>query len=154
MRDPPPRSPRRRLLQHAINLFETQALRLRHAKIRKQQTETTGTTPDEKNLGSQIALVLVHDVGCDDGDDAIPEPIARRRERHAFGADGQGEELADDGPCGGAPGGCEREDIDAHKGDEDFISGVGVRGGGTDDGDDEFADEHEDGAVDEEGASA
>lgn len=154
MGNPLPRSLRRRLLQHPINLFQTQPPRLRHAEIRKQQTKAADTAPHEKHFRPQIALILIDDVGRDDRDDAVPEPVARRRERHALGADGEREEFPDHGPRGGAPGGCEGEDVDADKGDEDFGGGVGVGSGGADDGDGEFAEEHEDGAVDEEGASA
>ena len=154
MRDPSRRRPRRRLLHHPIYLLQAQPLGLGDAKVGEQQTQTTRAAPDEEDLRLQIALILVHHVGSNDTDNAVPEPITRRRERHALGADWQGEQLADDDPCGRAPGRGERENVDADEGDEDFACRARAGGGGADYADDEFADEHQQCAVDEKGAAA
>ena len=69
--------------------------------------------PDVEDLGAEVALVLVHHVGRDDGDDAIPEPVARRRERHAARAHRQRVQLADQHPRAGSPRAREEEDVDA-----------------------------------------
>lgn len=90
----------------------------------------------------------------DDGNDAVPQPVGGGRQTDTAGADLQGEDLADDDPGAGAPGGGEEEDVDADEGDHGG-DGLGVVGqDGADDGDDELADDHAEGAPDEDGAAA
>lgn len=149
MRLPPGRGPWRSLLQHTINLLERQALRLRDQEVRIDKGAGAETTPNEEDFGSQVPFVGADHVGSDDSDDAVPEPVGCGGESYTTGADGQGEDLADDDPCARAPGGGEEEDEDA---DEcDFrLDGVGVAAiCGADDGDEELADDHAQGAPQE-----
>lgn len=84
----------------------------------------------------------------------LTQPVGRRRQGHALGAHGQREDLADDDPGAGAPGGGEEEDVDADEGDHGLDGVVVVRADGADDGDDELADQHAEGAPDEQRPAA
>ncbi len=154
MRNPPGTSPRRSLLHHAIHLLQAQPFRLRYTKVRKEQTQTTCTAPNKEDLGPQIPLIGIHHIRRHHPNNTIPEPVTRRRERHALGSDREREQLADDDPGSGTPGGGKGEDVEADECNEDLACGAGARGGGADDGDDEFGDQHKEGTIDEEGAAA
>ena len=73
---------------------------------------------------------------------AIPEPVGSGREGDAAGADGQGENFADDNPGAWTPCRGEEEDVNADEGDFglDGRRVCPIRGSG--DGDDEFANDH------------
>lgn len=144
---------RAHLLHHAVDLFERQALGLRHKPVGKQGAGRAHAAPEEEDFISHVAGVLEHERD-DDGDDAVPEPIGSGREGDTFGADGQLEDLADDDPGGGSPGAGEEEDVDAHEHDEAVVGHFGVGLGGADAGDDEFAHHHAHGPVDEQRAAA
>jgi len=60
---------------------------------------------------------VADEVGGDDGNDAVPEPVGRGRETDTTGADGEGEDLADEDPRSGAPGHGEDGDVQANEGD-------------------------------------
>jgi hypothetical protein len=142
------------LLEHAIDLFEGQTLGLWDEEEGVDEGDGAEAAPDEEDLGAQIALVGADHVGGDDGDDAVPEPVGGGREGDAARANGQREDLADDDPGAGAPGRSEEEDEDA---DEcDFgLDGIGVVAiDRTGDGDDKLADDHSQGAPEEERAAA
>lgn len=145
---------RARLLEHAINLLQRQALRLGDEKVREENAERASRAPHEEDFRPEIALVRIHHVRGDVPDDEVPEPVGRSGQRDALCADGQWEDLPDDDPRGGTPGGGEEEDVEAGEDDEADTRGLGALVGGTHDGDDEFADKHADGAVDEERAAA
>ena len=59
----------RRLLQHAVDLLEREALGLGDQDVGVDEAHDAEGTPDEEDLGAEVALVLVHHVGSDDGDD-------------------------------------------------------------------------------------
>jgi hypothetical protein len=138
------------LLHHLVNLFERQALGLGNEEISEEDASSTCRTPDEEDLGTQVALVLVNHVGSDIADDKVPEPVGGGGKSNTLGTNRQREDLANDDPSGGTPGGSEEEDVDADEDDKDIASGAGARSCGTDDGDDEFAEKHTNSAPDEE----
>lgn len=78
---------RRRLLEHSIDLLQTQPFGLGHKEVRKEDAEGAGGAPDEEDFGLEIALVRVHHVRCDFADDKIPEPVGGCGQRDAFGTD-------------------------------------------------------------------
>ena len=101
----------------------------------------------------------------------VPEPVGGGGQGDAAGADGEGEDLADDDPRAGAPRGGEEEDVDGDEGDLGVDGGGVVRDGGgvgpgadgvglveadgdADDGDDELAAQHAEGAPDQQHAAA
>lgn len=84
----------------------------------------------------------------------VIEPVARRANRHAFGADGQGKDLGDENPRAGSPGSPKGADVDPHKDNGDpaghrvaspLVVELGVDNAGDDHGnphDDRTDDEH------------
>lgn len=91
-------------------------------------------------------------------DDGIPEPVRAGGDTDAARAYGQGEDLADDDPGGGAPGHGEEADVDADEGDHGRDGGrvVGLLSPLRDANGrhDELAHDHAHGAVDQQGAAA
>lgn len=79
---------------------------------------------------------------------AVPEPVGGGGETDTASTDGQREDLADDDPRAGTPGGGEEENVDADEGDHSGDGGVALVGGDTNDGDEELADNHTAGTVD------
>lgn len=140
----------RALLHHFVNLFERQALGLGNEEISEEDASGTSCTPNEEDLGTQVALILVNHVGSDVTDDKVPEPVGGGGKSNTLGTNGQREDLANDDPSSGTPGGSEEEDIDADEDNKDIASGAGARSCGTDDGNDEFTEEHTNSAPDEE----
>jgi hypothetical protein len=85
---------------------------------------------------------------------AVPEPVGGGGETDTTGADGDREDLADDDPGTGTPGGGEEEDVDADECDEG-AGGVGIVGKGSSNGtDDELADDHAESTPDKDSAAA
>ena len=71
MRDPFRTIPRRRLLQHAIDLFQRQPFRFRNEEIGVEEAADAEGAPDEEDFGAEVAFVSVDHVGgyyCDDLD--------------------------------------------------------------------------------------
>jgi hypothetical protein len=154
MRLPPSRGTGSSLLEHAIDLLERKTLGLGDEEVSVDESAGAKTTPDEEDLGTQVTLVGTDHVGSDDGDDAVPEPVGGGGEGNPTRADGEREDLADDDPSAGTPGGGEEEDEDTDECDLGF-HGVGIAAvDGTGDGDDELADDHSQGAPEEERAAA
>lgn len=84
----------------------------------------------------------------------IPQPVRSSRQTDTTSTDGERIDFADDDPGTGTPGAGKEEDIDADERNHGR-DGFGVVAiGHTDDGHDEFADEHACGSPDEERASA
>ena len=69
MRHPLGRVPRRRLLHHAVDLFERKPFGLGDEEVRVDEAGETEGAPDEENLGAQVAPVRVDHVGRYDCDD-------------------------------------------------------------------------------------
>src|SRR3569833_2767425 len=87
-------------------------------------------------LENKLGLYFARADGPIGGDLDIPEPVGSRRQTDTTRADRQGEDLANDDPGAGSPGGGEEEDEDGDEGDE------------------ELADQHAQGTPDEDGAAA
>ena len=88
---------------------------------------------------------------------AVPEPVGGGGETDTARADWEREDLADDDPGAGAPGGGEEGDIDAdecdHGLDGSLVVLVWGTSGDADDTDDELGDDHSGGADDENAAT-
>lgn len=128
----------------------------------EKEGQNAEAAPHEEDVGAELGgVVLVGDkVGCDDGDDAVPKPVGGGGETDTAGADGKGEDLADDDPGSGAPGGSEGRDVQADEGNHSPGSvGVGgvirsiAAGGSTDDTNDKLHDDHETGTPDKNGTA-
>lgn len=143
-----------RLLEHAVDLLKGETLGLRDEEVAVDEANGAEGAPDEEDLGAKVALVLADHVGSDDRDDAVPEPVGGGGETHSTGANGDGEDLADDDPGAGAPGGREEEDVDADEGDKGTSSVVVVWKSGSDCADDELTEYHAECTPDEEGTAA
>ena len=139
----------RGLGHHLVDLLERETLGLGDEEVGEEQAADTGGTPDEENLGTEIALTGVNHVGSDVTDNEVPEPVGGGGESDTLGTDREREDLADNDPSSGTPGGGETEDVDADEHDEDGGGGGGAGESGADDGDDELADQHERGTPDE-----
>jgi hypothetical protein len=85
---------------------------------------------------------------------AVPEPVGGRGEGNATGTDRQREDLANDHPGTRTPGGGEEKDVDADEGDHCADSLMVTTVGNTDDGDQKLADDHPQGAPDQQGTTA
>jgi hypothetical protein len=81
-------------------------------------------------------------------------PVGGSRQSDTLGADRQREDLANDNPRGWTPGRGKEEDVDAREDDQAGARGLGALSGSANDSDDELADEHTEGAVDQESATA
>lgn len=75
VRDPLCRVARRRLLEHAVDLLQTEALCLGDEEECEEHTGSTCGAPDEEDLGLEVALIWIHQVGRDEADDEVPEPV-------------------------------------------------------------------------------
>lgn len=149
MRHPPGRSPGVGLLEHTVDLFEGKPLCLGYEEVSVEEAHQAKGSPYPENLGAEVAVLGVDHVGRDDGDDAVPEPIASGGETDTAAADLQREDFANEDPGAWTPGGGEEEDVDADKGDHGGdAGGVGVVDG-ADDGDNVLADDHTGGTPDE-----
>jgi hypothetical protein len=89
-RSPASRLARSNLLQHLINLLKRQPLGLRNEEVSVDASAGAQSTPDEEDLGTEVALSLglADHVGGDGGDDCVPEPVAGGRETDTAGTDG------------------------------------------------------------------
>lgn len=85
---------------------------------------------------------------------AVPQPVASGRETDTTGTDGDGEDLANENPGTRAPGGSEEEDVDADEGNQGSGRVLVIREGGSDSTDNKLADDHSQGSVDHDGATA
>lgn len=162
------RGPGGGLLHHLVDLLERETLGLGDEEVGVDEGAGAETAPDEEDGRLEVAAFLADHVGSDDSDDGVPEPVGGGGETDTAGADGQGEDLADQDPGTRTPGGGEEEDEDGDEGDLG-VDGVDVVGNGvavgievglveadgdTDDGDDELADGHAEGTPEEDGAAA
>lgn len=159
------------LLHHLVDLLEGETLGLGDEEVRVDEGTGAEGTPDEEHGGLHVALVGVDHVGGDDGDDGVPEPVRGSGESDTTGSDGQREDLANDDPRTGSPGGGEEEDEDGDEGDlgvdgADVVSqhllAFWVRGvevslvetdGHAHTSDDELADKHTEGTNDQDCAA-
>ncbi|KFZ02513.1 hypothetical protein V500_00150 [Pseudogymnoascus sp. VKM F-4518 (FW-2643)] len=142
------------LLEHLVDLLQGEALGLGDEEVGEGEGDAAEGAPHEEDLGAEVGLALL---GTDETY-AVPEPVGGGGETDTARADGQREDLADDDPGAGAPGGGEEGDVDADEGDHglDGTLVVLARGasGDTDDTDDELRNDHAHGTDDENTATA
>lgn len=61
-----------RLGHHLVDLLKGKTLGLGHQEVGIDEAAAAQAAPDVKHLGTKVALVLVHHVGGNDGNDAVP----------------------------------------------------------------------------------
>lgn len=171
------------LLEHLVDLLEGEALGLGDEEVGEGEGGAAEGAPHEEDLGAEVGLSLLgtDEVWGDDTDDlerllvicfvflfsrimwdvktyAVPEPVGGGGETDTARADGQREDLADDDPGAGAPGGGKEGDVDADEGDHGLDGNLVVlawgASGDTDDTDNELRDDHAHGTDDENTATA
>ncbi|KAG7847878.1 hypothetical protein KL941_002057 [Ogataea angusta] len=142
------------LLQHLVDLLQSQALGFRNQHHGIQKTAATQRAPDEEHLGPQIALVAVNHVRGDDGNDTVPQPVGGGRQTDTSGSDWQWENLSDNNPGSRTPGRSKEEDVDADEGDHGTDGFLVVAVDGTGNGHDKLTHNHTCGTVDHERTTA
>lgn len=156
------------LLHHAVDLFQTQTLGLRNQEVGVDESASAETTPNEEDGGLEVALVGTNHVWGDDSDDGVPEPVGGGGETNTTGSDGEREDLTNENPGAGTPGGGEEENEDGDEGNlsvdgRDVVGnwvsigiwcGLVESDGNTDDGDEELADQHTKSSDDEKRSAA
>lgn len=129
-----------------IGLLEGETLELGHEEVGEGQGEGAQGAPQEEDLGAEVGLIGADEVGGDDGNDGVPEPVGGGGHTDTAGSDGQREDLADNDPGDGAPGGGEEGDVDADEGnhglDGRVVVGLNLSLSDTDGTDDELSDDH------------
>ena len=77
VRLPLARGARSRLFEHLIDLLEGETLGLRNEEIGEQEGNAAKTAPHEEDVGAEVSGVVTvgDEVGSDDTDDAVPEPV-------------------------------------------------------------------------------
>ena len=89
---------------------------------------------------------------------AVPEPIGRSRDTNSARSNWEGEDLSDDHPRTGTPGGSEEGDVEAdegnHGGNSSMIIFLRPAGGNTNDADNELHNDHSRASDDEDPAAA
>ena len=65
------------LAVHLVDLLEGQTLGLVDEEVDEGDAEEAGAEPDEEHLGLQVGVVraVVDEVGGDEGDDEVEEPL-------------------------------------------------------------------------------
>lgn len=151
-RSPTSRLARSNLLEHLVNLLKGQTLGLRDEEVSVDTSAGAESTPDEENLGTEVALTLclANHVRSDGGDDCVPEPVGCGRETNTTRTDWQREDLTNQDPSAGTPGRGEEGDGETDEGDLSLGGGLVCDGeGSTEDCSEELADEHAKGTPDE-----
>jgi len=119
------------LFHHLINLLKRQALGFGNQEIRVDEGGGAEATPNEENRRSEVALVGTNHVGCDDGDDSVPQPVGGSGETDTTSSDREREDLADDNPSSRTPGRGKEEDEDSDEGNLRVDCGNVVGNGST-----------------------
>lgn len=88
------------LLKHTVDLLQAQTLGLGDQDISVDEASRTERSPDEEDSRLQVSVSPTSSdhVWCDDGDNAVPEPVGCSGKSNTMGADGQGKNLADYDP--------------------------------------------------------
>jgi hypothetical protein len=154
-RFPAGRIARGNLLEHLVNLFQRKTLGFGHEEVGIDGRECAQRTPDEKDLGSKVALVLADHVRGDGSDDGVPQPVGSGRKTDSTRTDGKREDFANQHPSAGAPSRGEEGDGQADESDLSLGRGLVIdRGGGTEDCSEELANQHSNATPDEKRAAA
>ncbi|PNY27449.1 hypothetical protein TCAP_02624 [Tolypocladium capitatum] len=99
---------------HGVNLLKRAALALDDEKVHQPRRRKVAAREDVPVL----EVDRLGDEGREEGDEKVPDPVARRSQRHALGAVPRWEQLRLDGPDHGAPGRREAEDEERREDDE------------------------------------
>jgi len=143
-------------------LFESKTLGLGNKEVGIDEAAEAKSTPEEEDAGTKVGLTGTDQVGSDDRDNAVPQPVGSSGKSNTTGTDGKREDFSNKNPGTRTPGSGEEEDIDGNEsnlgidsrevvGDSVASSiemGLVETNGDTNDGNDELADEHTDGTVD------
>ena len=122
-------------------------------EVRVDQAAEAKATPDEEDLSTKVALVRVDHVGGNDGNNAVPEPVAGGGESNTSRSDRQREDLTDDDPGTWTPGGGEEEDVDADEGNLSLDSSRVATIHSAGNGHDKLADNHAESTPDHNGSA-
>lgn len=106
------------LLQHLVNLFQRETLRLWDEKVGEQQAQEEGTSPNEEDLHLQVSLVVVNHVWSDNRDHTVPEPVRGSGKSNTLGSNGQRVDFTNNNPSRGTPGGRKGGNVETGKNDE------------------------------------
>ena len=157
----------RDFVHHSVDLFKSKTLGFGNEEVGVEDAAEAKGSPHEEDLGLQVSLVSTDQVGSDDRNDAVPQPVGSSGKTDTTGTDGKREDFTNNNPSGGTPGGSEEEDIDGNESnlsiDSAEVDGNGSTGsvsgglvetnGDTDDTNDEFADGHTDGTINKHGTT-
>lgn len=116
----------RGLLHHEIDLLERQTLGLGHQEVGVDKGAGAESEPDVEHGRDESA----DHVRRNNGNDAVPEPVGGGGQSNTAGPDGQREDLTNDDPGTGTPGGGKGEDEDGNEGNLG-VDGVDVVGSGA-----------------------
>jgi len=100
---------------HLIDLFEGKTFGLGYEEVGKGYGDDAQGAPHEEDLRSEIRVLLVNEIGSDDCDDAVPEPVGGGRETDSARSNWEREDLADDNPCAWSPGTGKHRDVETDK---------------------------------------
>jgi len=130
------------LLHHSVHLLEGKTLGFVDEEIGIEEAQDAERSPDEEYAGAEVALVGSNHVGCDNSDDAVPEPVRSSSKADTTRTDREGEDFANDNPSTRAPGSSKEENVNADERNHS-AHGFMIRSiGDTNDGNYELAHEH------------
>ena len=156
-----------RLAVHLVDFLQTETLGLKDEEVGKDGTSGARAGPDEENLGKQVGADLsiargVDEVGRRVTEGKVPEPVRCCAHRESLGANGEREDFAADDPRSRTPGGSETSNVEADECDDGTSgsrigscttvgvgAGLAVKQSGADAANNQLADHHPNGAIDE-----
>lgn len=140
--------------ENAIHILERRILRL--GNIEPHPHHTASKENGKEDVSSPLPGLQHRRRVKSDG--KVVEPVGRSTDRSTLSTDGKREDLSDDGPGDGTPGGTEGGNVDPDKGDADpTLGGVArpvVLELGDDDTGGDHGDHHDGGTDEEEGLAA
>lgn len=83
-----------------IDLFERQVLGLVDEKVHEDHSDEAEAAPDPENVTFQVDVLArcIFQIGSDESENKVEEPIGGGGQRHALSADLEGEHLSGDDP--------------------------------------------------------
>lgn len=153
----------RGFLHHLVDLLKRQALGLGHNEVGVNEGTGAESAPDEEDLGLQVTLVSANHVGCNDGNNRVPQPVGGGGQTNTTGTNGKREDFTNDDPSAWAPSRSKPEDENGNErdlsidgslvlGDGRVLAGIRARvrvrdgmvkaSSNTNNGDDELAHQH------------
>lgn len=138
------------VLVEDIDLFEGETLCLWNAEVGEDEATDASGSPNEEHFWSEVSVFWVDNVRCSVTDTEIPEPVGGGGHGHGLCTNREGEDFGSDDPSDRTPSRSEKGNVNANKGDEDFLTGLVCDGDGdTDDGDQVLAYQHTSGTDEE-----